>query len=84
MASIGARGFVTVSDIAEKDGSIASTVGGRVDVRKTFEDINFVLSLTDATAKDVENAPWLQDALLTADKKISGEILSFWLSVWAR
>lgn len=45
--------------------------GGRVDVKREIEDFNIVASLTDNTLRDYEAAPWLKEALVTADKKIS-------------
>ena len=45
--------------------------GGRIDIKRQIEDFNIVASLTDNTLRDYEAAPWLKDALVTADKKIS-------------
>ena len=42
-----------------------------MDVKRQIEDFNVVASLTDNTLRDYEAAPWLKDALVTADKKIS-------------
>ena len=51
--------------------------GGRIDVRRQIEDFNIIASLTDNTVRDYDAAPWLKDALLTADKKISSASLGF-------
>ncbi len=46
-----------------------------MDIRKDIEDIRFVASLTDSTIRGYESAPYLPDAILTADKRVTGELL---------
>ncbi|KAK9799816.1 hypothetical protein WJX73_003553 [Symbiochloris irregularis] len=55
-------------------GNASTNIGGRLDVRRQIEDFNVVASLTDNTVRDYDAAPWLKDALLTADKKISSHL----------
>lgn len=45
---------------------------GRVDATKELDDFSLTASLTDATAKDLDNAPHLKDALITARTKKEG------------
>lgn len=77
MASVSTRGFVTLSNVAtdklqEGQTSQATTkVGGRVDYRHRVNDFDFVLSATDATARDYENVPAVDDAVITADTHIN-------------
>lgn len=52
----------------------ATNIGGRVDVKREIEEFNVVASLTDNTLRDYEAAPWLKEALVTADKKISSNL----------
>ena len=59
------------TDLPLTDRISRAPTGGRVDVRKQVEDFNLVASLTDNTLRDYEAAPWLKEALVTADKKIS-------------
>jgi len=47
-------------------------VGGRVDYRQKVNDVNFVLSGTDATARDYEAVPAVKDAVITADTHFNG------------
>ena len=42
---------------------------GRADATKEFDDFTLTASLTDATAKDLDAAPWMKDALITARTK---------------
>ena len=72
MASVTGRGFVTFADITAKPDALEPKVGGRVDYRHSFRDVNFTLSATDATAKDADSIPWLADAVLSADTKFRG------------
>lgn len=48
-------------------------VGGRVDYRQKINDVNFVLSGTDASARDYENVPAVKDLVITADTHVNGE-----------
>lgn len=48
-------------------------LGGRVDIRKEINEINFVASFTDSTVRGYESAPHLPDAIITADKRINGK-----------
>ncbi|KAK9824139.1 hypothetical protein WJX72_008067 [[Myrmecia] bisecta] len=73
-AFLGGKGFLSVNDITSNTGRSAAKVGGRVDLAKEIGEINFVLSLTDATIKGYEAAPWLKDAILTAEKKINSNV----------
>ena len=45
---------------------------GRVDATKELDDFSLTASLTDATAKDLDAAPHLRDALITARTKKDG------------
>ena len=40
-------------------------------VCRYVEDFKVVASFTDNTLRTYESAPWLRDAIVTADKKIS-------------
>ena len=62
------------NDIGQHGGSIA--VGGRTDLRKEINDIKFTASITDASARDYEAAPWLKDSIITAEKRLNGEFLT--------
>ena len=42
-----------------------------MDIRKEINEINFVASLTDSTVRGYESAPYLPDAIVTADKRIN-------------
>ena len=44
-------------------------LSGRADATKEFDDFTLTASLTDATAKDFDAAPWMKDALITARTK---------------
>ena len=68
------KGFVGFNDIGQDRGSVG--VGGRVDLRKEINDIKFTASITDASARDYEAAPWLKDSIITAEKRLNGEYLS--------
>lgn len=68
------KGFVGFNDIAQDRGSVG--VGGRVDLRKEINDIKFTASITDASARDYEAAPWLKDSIITAEKRLNGEYLT--------
>lgn len=57
-----------------RGGSGQSHYGGRVDVTKTINEIKFVLSLTDASVKTVEQAPKVEGVILTGQKQINGEL----------
>lgn len=48
-------------------------VGGRVDIKKEINEINFIASLTDSTIRGYESAPHLPDAIITADKRINSK-----------
>lgn len=48
-------------------------VGGRADIRKEINEINFVASLTDSTIRGYDAAPYLPDAIITADKRINSK-----------
>ena len=48
------------------------TNSGRVDATKELDDFSLTASVTDATAKDIDNAPHLRDALITARTKKDG------------
>lgn len=45
-----------------------------MDIRRDIEDIRFVASLTDSTIRGYESAPYLPDAIVTADKRVTGEL----------
>ena len=55
-----------------KNKSILPSFSGRVDATKELDDFSLTASLTDATAKDLDNAPHLRDALITARTKKDG------------
>ena len=65
------KGFVAINDVG--DDRAFSTVGGRVDLRKEINEIKFTASITDASARDYEAAPWLKDSIITAEKRLNGE-----------
>jgi hypothetical protein len=73
-AVLGGKGFLSVNDITSNTGRSAAKVGGRVDIAKEIGEINFVVSLTDATIKGYEAAPWLKDAIVTAEKKLNSNV----------
>ena len=66
------KGFVSVNDVG-KDNPF-SNVGGRVDLRKEINEIKFTASITDATARDYEAAPWLKDSIITAEKRLNSKL----------
>lgn len=68
------KGFVGINDIG-KDRAFSS-VGGRVDLRKKINEIKFTASITDASARDYEAAPWLKDSIITAEKRLNSEFLT--------
>lgn len=51
-------------------------VGGRADIRKEINEINFVASLTDSTIRGYDAAPYLPDAIITADKRINSKLVN--------
>lgn len=57
-----------------RGGSGQSHYGGRVDVTKTINEIKFVLSLTDASVKTVEQAPKIEGVILTGQKQINDNL----------
>lgn len=65
------KAFVSVNDVG-KDNPF-SNVGGRVDLRKEINEIKFTASLTDASARDYEAAPWLKDSIITAEKRLNSK-----------
>lgn len=73
MAGLNTRGFVTLSNVAAdrlssgESSEVSAKVGGRVDYRQKVNEFNFVLSGTDATARDYESVPAVKDAVITAD-----------------
>jgi hypothetical protein len=71
MADVGAKAFVTLNDITSGNASLDTKYGGRVDIKREINDINFTLSVTDASIKDYEAAPWIKDAIITAEKKVN-------------
>ena len=52
-----------------------SKVGGRVDVTKDLNEIRFTASVTDASGRDYEAAPWIRDFIVTAEKRLNGTSL---------
>ena len=52
--------------------SLPPASSGRVDATKDLDDFTLTASLTDKTVQDVDNAPWLKDALVTATTKKDG------------
>ena len=66
------KGFVGVNDIGGSDQPY-SNLGGRVDLRKEINEIKFTASITDASARDYEAAPWLKDSIITAEKRLNSE-----------
>jgi hypothetical protein len=44
-----------------------------VDYRQKINDVNFVLSGTDASARDYESVPAVKDLVITADTHVNGE-----------
>lgn len=44
-----------------------------MDYRQKINDVNFVLSGTDASARDYENVPAVKDLVITADTHVNGE-----------
>ncbi|DBA69267.1 hypothetical protein WJX79_004479 [Trebouxia sp. C0005] len=65
------KSFVGVNDIG-KD-KVFSNLGGRVDLRKEINEIKFTASITDASARDYEAAPWLKDSIVTAEKRLNDQ-----------
>jgi hypothetical protein len=74
MALVSTKAFVSVDEIGAKGNTAGSKVGGRVDIRKEINEINFVASFTDSTIRGYESAPHLPDALITADKRINDKL----------
>jgi hypothetical protein len=70
MADVSSKGFVTINDIGGNTAA-ATKLGGRVDIKRQINEIDFILSVTDATIRDYESAPWTRDAILTAGKKVN-------------
>lgn len=77
MASVNTRGFVTLSNVSTDklseghSSDVAAKVGGRVDYRQKINDVNFVLSGTDASARDYESVPAVKDLVITADTHVN-------------
>lgn len=75
--SVSTRGFVTLSNVstdqlqAGHSSEVSTKVGGRVDWRQKVNDVNFVVSGTDATARDYESVPQVKDAVITADTNLN-------------
>ncbi len=69
------KSFVSVNDIG-KD-KVFTNLGGRVDLRKEINEIKFTASITDASARDYEAAPWLKDSIVTAEKRLNGEFYRY-------
>lgn len=44
-----------------------------MDYRQKINDVNFVLSGTDASARDYESVPAVKDIVITADTHVNGE-----------
>ncbi|CAK0787514.1 hypothetical protein CVIRNUC_010734 [Coccomyxa viridis] len=70
---ISAKGFFVGQDLARHQNRAAgaSKVGGRVDVTKDINEIRLTGSVTDATARDYEAAPWVRDFIVTAEKRLN-------------
>lgn len=73
-AAISAKAFVALDEVGSKGNTAGSKVGGRVDIRKDIEDIRLVASLTDSTIRGYESAPYLPDAIITADKRVTDNV----------
>ena len=65
------KGFVSVNDVG-RDRPFTN-VGGRADLRKEINEIKFTASITDASARDYEAAPWLKDSIITAEKRLNSK-----------
>ena len=63
------------ADLARQNTRSAGTskVGGRVDVSKEINEINFTASITDASARDYEATPWIRDFIVSAEKRLNCE-----------
>lgn len=66
---------VLCADLARHNTRSAGTskVGGRVDVSKELNEINFTASITDASARDYEATPFVRDFILSAEKRLNCE-----------
>lgn len=59
------------------DGKVGrnTRLGGRVDYFQTIQDVgDLTFSLTDATLKDLDNAPHLRQALITAERDVTDNV----------
>lgn len=71
--SLSTRGFATLSGVSTdkltdgQSSDVKSRVGGRVDYRQKVDRFNFVVSGTDASARDYESVPNVNDVVITAD-----------------
>lgn len=74
MATVSAKAFVALDELGSKGDTAGSKVGGRADIRKEINEINFVASLTDSTIRGYDAAPYLPDAIITADKRINSNL----------
>lgn len=77
MSNLNVRGFATVAGADKLDGSSGTSeaspnVGGRIDYRQKIDRFNFVVSGTDASARNYEDAPKIKDAVITADTHQDG------------
>lgn len=74
MSNLNVRGFATVAGADKLDGSTDASpnVGGRIDYRQKIDRFNFVVSGTDASARNYESAPKIKDAVITADTHQDG------------
>ncbi|KAK9836095.1 hypothetical protein WJX81_000640 [Elliptochloris bilobata] len=61
-------------DDNDPESKVSTTLGGRIDVAKIFDDIKVVGSVTDATLKDTNSAPWAKDLLITAEKRVNDNV----------
>lgn len=73
MASLATRGFFNLHNV-NSDSLGEGKAGGRLDLKKQINDIDFQLSVTDASVKDYEAAPWVKDLLLTGDKRVNDNL----------
>jgi hypothetical protein len=66
-----AKGFYQqdLNDDATKGGGALGKAGTHFDVRHTINNYAITASFTDSTIKDLDNGPWLRDAVFTLESK---------------
>ncbi len=79
MTTIAAKAFAIGEVVDTRGGNdkVETRFGARTDVSQRIENFTLTASVTDSTIRDVEAAPWLKDAIITAETTEGGLLHAF-------